>query len=60
MKQSIKKHVHLDLHRNRHFLNQRGHMLAFLFFALAGSLMISNFAEPINQANAAYFEEVMQ
>jgi hypothetical protein len=60
MKKLIQKHVHLDAERNRQFLNQRGHMLAFLFFAFAGSLMINNFAEPINQANAAYIEQVAQ
>lgn len=56
MKKLIQKHVHTDIHRNREFLNQRGHMIAFLFFALAGSIMINNYAEPINADITAYMD----
>lgn len=55
----MKKSIQLDKKSNREFIQKRGHMLAFLLMALAGTMMINNLQEPVNEAiTASYFQDV--
>ncbi len=49
-----------DLKSNREYIARRGHMLAFLLVAYAGTIMINNYQEPINLANNEYIDSLFQ